>query len=190
MGFVLPDTAFEDKLLLRARQGDQRAISEIYERFFPPVFAFIRIQVEKTDLAEDIASEVFIRLVETIGGRSGPQQNLRGWLFTVARNQIHSHYGKTRRIQMTSLDDDSPLSSEGDLEIETIRSLDVERARQALRQLLPEQREVLIFRFIEALSLEETSTIMGKSVSAVKSLQFRALNALRRLMGEVSLGNL
>lgn len=185
MTFVLPDIATEDRLLARAIKGDQVAISETYEKYFPSIYQFIRLQVGETELAEDIASDVFIKFIDNVGGRSGPRQSLRGWLFQVARNEIYTHYGKIRRFPITALDDWLAAPSEGDLEIQFIHTVDLERARQALRMLAPDQREVLILRFVEALSLEETAGIMGKASGAIKSLQFRAVNTLRQILGEM-----
>jgi RNA polymerase sigma-70 factor (ECF subfamily) len=71
------------------------------------------------------------------------------------------------------------------LEFHFMRTLDARRARQALAQLTGEQQEVLILRFGQALSLHETAAIMGKSANTIKQLQFRAVNALRRVLGEL-----
>ena len=185
MGFVLPDISTENRLLARAQQYDRTALSEIYEAFFPPIYQFVRLKVDDRHLAEDIASDVFTKLIDNMGTRNGPRQSLRGWLFRVARNEIHRHYGKIRQFPTATLDEWLPSSAEGDLELEFIRSVNAERARQALQTLGDDQQEVLILRFGEGLNLQETADIMGKSTSAVKSLQFRAGNALRRILGEM-----
>lgn len=180
---VLPDLPAEDQLLARARQGNQDAIMQIYESYFPPIYQFIRLRVDDADHAEDIASEVFVRFIDAIRKRKAPHTSLRGWLFRVARSLLYQHYGKTRQFTTTALEDWIP-NSDDDLETNFIRSVDVKRTRQALRMLATEQQEVLILRFGQMLSLEETADIMDKSVSAVKSLQFRAVNTLRHLLGE------
>jgi RNA polymerase sigma-70 factor (ECF subfamily) len=184
MGFVLPDFATEDRLLSQANLGDQTAITEIYERYFPAMYQFIRLQVDDSGLAEDIASEVFFKFVDAVGGRSSPRLSLRGWLFRVARNEIYRHYGKIRQFSTSALDDWLSIPSEGDLEVQFIHSVDLERARQALRMLAADQQEVLILRFVEELDLQEVAEIMGRNVGAIKSLQFRAISTLRQILGE------
>ncbi len=184
---VLPDIPAEDRLLARARQGDQQAVMEIYEYYFPPIYQFLRLRVSDAQLAEDIASEVFVKFVKALKGRNAPRKTLRGWLFRVARNELSTHYGKAQKMPTTTLDDWIPASQNTDPEIQVMRSLNVERSRQALRMLAPEQQEVLVLRFGQALSLEETADIMDKSVSAVKSLQFRAVNTLRQIVGDMQL---
>ncbi len=179
---VLPDIPSEDRLLARARQGQQDAIMQIYESYFPPIFQFIRLRVGERALAEDLASEVFVKLVEALQGNNAPRHSLRGWLFRVARNAIHDHYGKSRQLPTTTLDEWLPASPDNDPEVQFMRTLSVERARRAIRMLAAEQQEVLILRFGQMLSLQETADIMGRSTNAVKSLQFRAINTLRSIL--------
>ncbi|MFN8449297.1 MAG: sigma-70 family RNA polymerase sigma factor [Anaerolineae bacterium] len=182
---VLPDIPTEDRLLSDARRGDADAIMQIYEQYFPPVYQFIRLRVEDTALAEDLCSDVFLKLVDALRGGSAPRHSLRGWIFRVARNELHTHFGRIRRFPVTSLEEWTPVPPDDDLEVQIIRSFDLERARRVLRMLNPEQQEVLILRFGQKLDLQATADIMGKSVSAIKSLQFRAVNTLRQLLGEM-----
>lgn len=179
---VLPDIPAEDRLLAQARQGHQDAIMQIYESYFPPIFQFIHLRVGERTLAEDLASEVFVKFVDALRGRNAPRHSLRGWLFRVARNEIHDHFGKTRQLPTTTLDEWLPDSNDNDPEIQFIRSMNADRARHAIRMLAADQQEVLILRFGQMLSLKETADILGKSTSAVKSLQFRAINTLRSIL--------
>jgi len=179
---VLPDIPAEDRLLAQARQGQQDAIMQIYESYFPPVFQFIRLRVGERALAEDLASDVFVKFVDALQGHNAPRHSLRGWLFRVARNEIHDYYGKSRQLPITTLDEWLPDSNDNDPEIQFIRSVNADRARHAIRMLAADQQEVLILRFGQMLSLQETADILGKSTSAVKSLQFRAINTLRSIL--------
>lgn len=192
MRFTLPDLATEDHLLGRAQRGDKGAISAIYESYFASVYQFIRFRVEDTRQAEDIASDVFLKLLDGLQGRNGPRKSLRGWLFRVARNEINAHFGgRKQNLDMldSAFEDWEPIAQSDDaedLETRTIRALDAERARTAIRMLATDQQEVLLLRFSEGLSLEETAEIMGKRVGAIKSLQFRAVETLRNILGKVS----
>ncbi|NWG17012.1 MAG: sigma-70 family RNA polymerase sigma factor [Chloroflexi bacterium] len=182
---VLPDIPAEDRLLAQARQGSQDAMMQIYESYFSPIYNFIRLRVDDQHMAEDLASEVFIKLMSAFRSHTAPHHSLRGWLFRVARNIIHDHYGRARQLTTEALEEWMPESPDNDPEVQFMRALDIERTRHALRTLSAEQQEVLILRFGQMLSLEETADIMGKKVGAVKSLQFRAINALRQAFGEL-----
>ncbi|MEP7285572.1 MAG: sigma-70 family RNA polymerase sigma factor [Chloroflexota bacterium] len=186
MGFVLPDIAIENRLMSQAASGNKTAIEEIYNQYFPSIYRFIRLHIDDEQQAEDIASDVFIKFMDTVGTFRGPHQSLRGWLFKVARNEVNHHYGKIRRFPMTALEEwlQEPDLESDDLETQFIRSVTVERTREALKMLARDQQEVLILRFAEALDLQTTAEVMGKSISAIKSLQFRAVDTLRRILGE------
>ncbi len=183
---VLPDLPAEDRLLAQARQGNQEAIMQIYDSYFGPIYNFIRLRVDDRYMAEDLASEVFVKLINALRSRTAPRHSLRGWLFRVARNAIHDHYGRAKHFTSEALDEWLP-DSDDEPEVAFLRALDVERTRHALRMLAPDQQEVLILRFGQLLSLQETADIMGKNVGAIKSLQFRAVNTLRQIFGELRL---
>lgn len=182
---VLPDIAAEDRLLSRARTGDEEALMLIYENYFPPVYNFIRLRIEDRALAEDLASDVFIKLLQSIRQSQAPRQSLRGWIFKVARNLVYDHYRKERQVTTEALEEWIPNADDEGLEVDYIRSVNLERARRALGRLAPDQQEVLVLRFGQNLNLQETADIMGKSINAIKSLQFRAVQTLRQLLGEI-----
>ena len=179
---ALPDLPDEDRLLAQARRGDRKAIASIYEAFFDPVYQFIRWRVDDTHLAEDLTSDVFIKFLSALQSPNAPRHSLRGWLFRVARNALYDHY--QRPVATGDLDEDLPAPPEEDAEAQLMRTLDVERVQHALRKLATDQQEVLVLRFGQMMNLQDTADSMGKSVSAVKSLQFRAIDTLRRLMSE------
>lgn len=181
---VLPDIPAEDRLLAQARQGNREALMQIYESYFPPIYNFIRLRVDDINLAEDLASDVFVKLVEALRGRNAPNHSLRGWLFRVARNMLSDHYGRGKQFSQQALEEWIPAPSESEPEIQFMNTMNQERARRALHMLAPDQQEVVLLRFGQNLSLQETADIMGRNISAVKSLQFRAISTLRQILGE------
>jgi RNA polymerase sigma-70 factor (ECF subfamily) len=186
---VLPDIAEEDRLLDRARQGDPEALRAIYQSYFAPIFNFIRLRVDDIYEAEDLASEVFVKMLEAFKNRrTAPRHSLRAWLFRVARNALYDRYGRERPFTEIALTDWLPASIDSDAEALAIRSMAAEDARLAVRQLSSDQQEVIVLRFAQMLSLQETADIMGKSLNAVKQLQFRAVNALRRTLSAYEAG--
>jgi len=179
---ILPDFNTEDRLLADARRGDREAVVQIYDLYFTPIYQFIRLRVGDTQVAEDLAADVFMYLVRALRSAAPPRDSLRGWLFKVARNLIAGHYRAERQLNAAELDE--WLADDTDLELEVLASMDaavtIEMTRAALAALAPEQQEVLILRFGQKLDLQATADIMGKSVNAIKQLQFRALASLRK----------
>lgn len=186
---LLPDIPEEDRLLGRARAGEQEAVVRIYESYYPPLYNFIRLRVEDRASAEDLASEVFVKLVKALRGNNAPRSSLRGWLFKVARNLLRDHFGRNQAYTLEALEEWIPESDDPDPELQFMRALDAERARRALRMLPADQQEVLILRFGQLLSIQETADIMGRGVGAIKSLQFRAVSTLRSVLGEMRVAN-
>jgi len=181
---TLPDLAVEDRLLADARNGSHDALHQIFDLYYEPLYQYIRLRVEDALQAEDMASDVFVKLLDSLRTRRAPRQSLRGWLFRVARNAIYDHYGKRKRLMLTDLEEWIP--AEGDEpELQFMQMLDAAQLRTAIRQLTDEQQEVLILRFGQMLSLQETAAIMGKHVNAIKALQFRATNAMRRTLNQM-----
>jgi len=178
------DTEYnDDDLLLRLQQGEQAAVMDTYERYFPQLYPFVRLKVGDPAQAEDIVSDVFVRLLETLGTDRAPRSHLRGWLFRVARNEIAAQTSKRQALPLGDLEDRMP-APEANPETEVMGVFDVQRVRHALRMLTPDHQEVLLLRFGQRLSLKETAQLMGKSVGAVKSLQFRAVTTLRQILIE------
>jgi len=178
---ILPDISTENELLRRARGHDSAALHDIYERYFSPIYQFIRLRLNDTEQAKDLTADVFVDLFVAMKGRHPPRDSLRAWLFRVARNKLADHYGRQRRFPAATLEDWIP-ANEDDPAIAILSNWRLGRIRQVLAQLSAEQQEVLILRFGQGLNLQETADLMDKSLSAIKSLQFRAVERLRALL--------
>ena len=179
---ALPETRRE---LDGLRKLDPQAIATIYDRYFPDVYRYVFYRLGNESLAEDIASDVFVRLLEAVKAKRGPKTNLKGWLLSTASNVIADHLRHVYRRPTEVLSEAMPdLGSS--LTDEVDRRHQADSVRQAYAQLTPEQQNVLALRFGDGCSLEETAAVMQKKVNAVKALQFRALAALQRHIGEVS----
>jgi RNA polymerase sigma-70 factor (ECF subfamily) len=171
----------EVKLIQQAKQGDPAAFAEIYEQCQPAIYRYIFYQVGDAASAEDLTSEVFVRLVDKIDRFTYRGRPLLAWLYTIARNLVTDH---RRRVKLSQ-----PLELEKQLIADTV---DVEetiedklahrRVSAAIARLTEEQRQVILLRFVEGLDNDSTALILGKSVNAVKALQHRALAALRRIL--------
>jgi RNA polymerase sigma-70 factor (ECF subfamily) len=167
------------------RALDPQTIGTVYDRYFPDVYRFVLYRLNDESLAEDIASDVFLRLLEASKKKRGPKKNIKSWLLSTASNVITDYLRRHYRRPMTELPED--LVDETITPIEIFeRNRQGELTKEALQRLTPEQQTVLALRFGQGYSLEETATMMKKKSNAIKALQFRALAALRRNMGEVA----
>lgn len=165
------------------RRLDSQAVAAVYDRYYPEVYRYVRYRLGDETLAEDIASEVFIRLLEAERVRRGPETNLRGWLIGTANHMVTDHLRRRYRRPLEPLDE--ALVSSAPAPAEEVEYREHTRSLQgALTHLTAEQQHVLALRFSQDFSLEETAAVMKKNVNAVKQLQFRALATLIRQMAK------
>lgn len=166
------------------RSLDTKAIGAVYDQYFSEVYRYVLYRVGDQTLAEDIASDVFIRLLEAVQSGRGPQTNLKGWLIGTASHIVTDHMRKKYRRQEEEVSESLPDLQPGPA-TETDQREQGRLLKDAMSKLTDEQQHVLTLRFNQGYSLEETATFMNKNVNAVKALQFRALAALQREIGEV-----
>jgi len=178
-----PGRDAEAQLLERARAWDMEALAEIYDVYSPLLYRYAARLLGDADLAEECVAETFSRFLHALKRGKGPKQHLKAYLFRIAHNWITDRY---RRGKPTLALDETPLRFHGDPdqnpEEEADRLLLQARVRQALFHLTPEQRQVIVLRFLEGWSHKEIAEALGKPVSAVKALQRRGLAALKRVL--------
>lgn len=162
---------------------EPQAIGAVYDRYFPEVYRFVRFRLNDEHLAEDFASDVFVRLLEACRAGHGPQTNLKAWLLATASHIITDHIRRTYRRPEDELPESIPDGAPG-LPANYESTERDRRLKNAMTTLTEEQQYVITLRFNQGYSLEETATLMKKNVNSVKQLQFRALNALNRMLGE------
>ena len=181
---TLPDlsTASLAVLLEQAASGNAHALGEIHDRFYTRLYRYALIRLGDEAVAEDVASEVFLRLLATLRDKRPPHSNLRGWLFGTASHVVADHIRRAPR-QRARISDEQ--RAEVSTEVEAEERLLFASIRAAMRRLTRDQEQVLALRFGSGYSLEETAEIMGKSIGAVKVLQFRATVALREVMSRI-----
>jgi len=164
---------------------DSQVIGAVYDRYFSDVYRYVFYRLNDEQVAEDIASDVFVRLLEAVNKHRGPQTNLKGWLLATASHAVADYLRQAYRRPTEELSEYTPdLASSLTDEIDYREQTDSVRA--AYDQLTPEQQNVLALRFGSGYSLEDTAAIMQKNMNAIKALQFRALLALQRYIGEVN----
>lgn len=168
------------------RSLDPNAVAAIHERYFPELFRYARYRLGDASLAEDLASETLVRMLEAVVSGRGPKTSLRGWLVGTMANLVNDHFRQVYARPTSDLPDhllnDDPDPSDQAAQREQEREL-----RTAMALLTAEQQHVLSLRFGNGYSLEETAVIMGKNPNAIKALQFRAVTALRKQIGESTL---
>ena len=162
---------------------NQQAVGAVYDKYFSEIYRYVLYRIGDPTLAEDIASDVFVRLLESIQSGHAPQTNLKGWLIGTASHVVTDHLRQKYRRPEEEISESVPDRGPS-ITAEVDQREQNRLVNDAYAQLTPEQQNVLALRFGQGYSLEETATFMNKNVNAVKALQFRALAALQREVGE------
>jgi RNA polymerase sigma-70 factor (ECF subfamily) len=173
-----------DDLFEQAKKLDPQALGSLHDQLYPVIFRYVTYRLQDDQLCEDITSEVFVRLIDALHHKDHKIKDVRAWVIGVASNLINDHFRQKYRRKVENLEDHADLPDHQSTEGSVDRSLTMSEIRWAMTRLTPDQQHVLALRFSQDLSLEETAGIIGKSVNAVKVLQFRALAAMRRQLEE------
>ena len=171
----------EARLIDSAKLGDKRAIGELYRRHVDMIYRYTYARVQNAEVAEDLTAQVFLKALEGLPSYKSTGVPFRAWLYRIAHARTVDHWRQQQRRQEVELLDSLPAKDPGPADIVDARS-QWDMVVDLLAQLTDEQRDVVILRFIEGMSLAEVAVTMDKTVGAVKALQHRALTALARLM--------
>ena len=168
-----------------ARGGDKEAFGLLYDHYQPSVYRFLYHRTRSATLAEDLTADTFFRALRSMNGFRWQGRDFGAWLMTIARNLTTDHY-KAGRTRLESTTEDMSVHDERTEgpEAEVLARLTNEVLLEALTKLPNEQRECLIMRFLQGLSIAETAQALGRSDGAIKQLQLRGVRNLAKLMPE------
>jgi RNA polymerase sigma-70 factor (ECF subfamily) len=159
------------------------SVEDLFEKHYDAVYRYLYYRVGDRATAEDLASEVFLRLIGALPGYKAGPVSVRAWVFQIARNLAIDHFRRASLRQDLRLLENIP--AEGNDPQENLElGLTITKLSNALALLPENQREVVILRFVVALPLAEVAIMLHKSEDAVKGLQRRALSALREILTE------
>lgn len=174
--------ALHHDIIRRAQAADPSALAAIYERYAPGIFRYIYYRVGDVDLAHDIQSEVFLRMLEGIERYEDRGWSIGSWLYRIAHARTVDSLRHRDRHPVTSLEEWDATAEGPDSSLEGSHRQG--SLRRAMGRLCDAQRRVLLLRHIYGLSLDETARQMGRTVGSVKALQHRAHERVAKLMAE------
>jgi RNA polymerase sigma-70 factor (ECF subfamily) len=174
--------------LVAARQREPAAVTRIYTVYAPALLRFFMAELRNREDAQELTGNVFVSAIEGLPRFRGPVEALGGWLFRIARNDLYDHRRKQARSPRSAplddhLDEAAVAAGADDPEELAIERLEGSRVMAALRELSPDQREVLLLRMAARLTAPEVAAVLRKTPGAVKSLQHRGLTSLARALG-------
>ncbi|MCC5480103.1 ECF subfamily RNA polymerase sigma factor, BldN family [Streptomyces sp. NPDC059680] len=177
------DSARMMDLVERAQAGEAEAFGRLYDQYSDTVYRYIYYRVGGRATAEDLTSETFLRALRRIGTFTWQGRDFGAWLVTIARNLVADHFKSSRfRLEVTTGEMLDANEVERSPEDSVLESLSNAALLDAVRRLNPQQQECVTLRFLQGLSVAETARVMGKNEGAIKTLQYRAVRTLARLL--------
>jgi RNA polymerase sigma-70 factor (ECF subfamily) len=171
----------DQKLLQCARRFEKGALAEIYNTFSPVIYRYAMRLLGDVDLAEECVAETFSRFLIALKNGKGPSEYLRAYLYRVAHNWITDHYRHKVTLALP-LDPELCFDNEEEPSQLFIHGANQQRVRAALELLTPDQRQVIALKYLEEFDNKDIARMLNKPVGAVKALQHRAIQSLRRIV--------
>ena len=175
-----PGSAEIRALVERGQRGDRAALEELYLIHFDRIYSYLHMTVGNRHDAEDLTTQTFMRMLESIGRFRFQQAPFSAWLFRIAHNLSMDHFRANRRWQPEEDVPEPHGSEERSAEDAAFHSIGRQSMLDLIDSLSHEQQQVLTLKFVFSFSNAEAATILGKTEGAVKSLQHRALVSLQK----------
>ena len=167
-------------LVERAQLGDRSALEELYLIHFDRIYSYLHMSVGSRHDAEDLTTQTFVKMLESIGRFRWRSVPFSAWLFRIAHNLAMDHFRARRRWQPEEKIPEPAGAEENSAEEQALASIGDASLLELITRLSPEQREVLTLKFVFRFSNGEAAAILDKTEGAVKSLQHRALASLHK----------
>src|SRR2546423_1673172 len=167
-------------LVERGQKGDRDALEELYLIYFDRIYSYLHMSVGNRHDAEDLTTQTFLKMLESIGKFRFQAAPFSAWLFRIAHNLAMDHFRAARRWQPEEEVPEPQGSEEVSAEEEALQAIGQKSMLELIEGLSPEQQQVLTLKFVFNFGNGEAATILGKTEGAVKSLQHRALASLQK----------
>src|SRR5246500_3837220 len=168
------------RLVERAQHGDREALEELYLLHFDRIYSYLHMSVGTRHDAEDLTTQTFLKMLESIGRFRWGTAPISAWLFRIAHNLAMDHFRASRRWQPEEEVPEPEVDESTSAETGALEAIGRRSMMELIDDLSSEQQQVLTLKFVFNFSNGEAATILGKSEGAVKSLQHRALASLQK----------
>jgi RNA polymerase sigma-70 factor (ECF subfamily) len=172
------------KLVDAAKGGDRSALEELYLIHFDRIYSYLHVTVGNRHDAEDLTTQTFLKMLESIGRFRWGSAPFSAWLFRIAHNLAMDHFRAARRWQPEEEVPEPEPDESTSAEAGALQAIGRKSMLALIDDLSGEQQQVLTLKFVFGFSNGEAATILGKTEGAVKSLQHRALVTLHKKLEE------
>jgi RNA polymerase sigma-70 factor (ECF subfamily) len=175
-----PSRVEMEQLVARAQEGDREALEELYLLHFDRIYSYLHMTVGNRHDAEDLTTQTFLKMLESITKFEWRSAPFSAWLFRIAHNLAIDHFRATSRWQPEEEVPEPAGSHETSAEEQAFAAIGSQSMLDMIDSLSPEQRQVLVLKFVFDFSNADAATVLEKTEGAIKSLQHRALISLQK----------
>jgi RNA polymerase sigma-70 factor, ECF subfamily len=172
------------KLVDRAQQGDRAALEDLYLIHFDRIYSYLHVSVGNRHDAEDLTTQTFLKMLESIGRFRWQSAPFSAWLFRIAHNLAMDHFRARKRVQPEEEVPEPSGSEEPSAELEAMQAIGRQSMIELIDKLSPEQQQVLTLKFVFNFPNADVAKILDKTEGAIKSLQHRALASLQKQLAQ------
>ncbi|OGO29262.1 MAG: hypothetical protein A2136_10810 [Chloroflexi bacterium RBG_16_54_11] len=165
----------------RARRFEAQALEEIFDRYSPGIYRYAFRLLGDAEMASECMAETFSRFLNALRQDSGPDDYLQAYLYRIAHNWITDFY-RRRVPPAMPLENDIPANPADEPHHLVAAELEKQQLRTALSLLTPDQRQVIVLKYLEECENKTIARVLQKPVGAIKALQHRAIESLRRIL--------
>jgi RNA polymerase sigma-70 factor (ECF subfamily) len=170
-------TLVERILILRCQTGDREALAELIDRYHRPLRYFIGHLSENAEMTEDVFQDTWLSVIRKIHSLRNAD-SFPTWLYRIARNKVYEHL----RGKKPSAEFNENIAVPDELQNGAFSAEDAALIHTSLKELPPDQREVLVLRFLEQMSYQQVAEVLDCNLNTVKSRIHYAKIALKRIM--------
>lgn len=155
----------------------------LYAAYGDKIRAYIQSRVRNRHDAEDLFSNVFVKITEHIGGYDPSKAAYSTWVYTITQNTVRDHFRRSMGRQDAELNDELPIPDlQADVEDKVLQAETLDKLASALEKLPQRERDIIILRYYKGLSPKEIAEIMGISYANARYLQSVTLKKMRELL--------
>jgi len=161
----------------------RKIFGKIYDRYIDRIYRFIFLKVSSQEIAQDLTSETFLRGWESF--KNGNKiENPQAFLYKIARNLVTDHYREKGKAQIISAEYVKITDPRTNLEEKALLESDFDNVRTALVSLKEEYQDIIIWYYLDDLSISEIAKMLDKSEGATRVMLYRALKTLRAVINK------
>lgn len=167
-----------------AQGGDQDAFARLWREFQPGLLRYLRLKA--MPVAEDLAADIWLRVLRALPTFEGDEQGFRGWLYTTARNRLTDWYRNgERRPDLIGYSSLVIMPAVNNVEEEAAEHSSTDRAVALIAELPPDQAEAVMLRIVAGMDVARVAEIMDRSPGSVRVLCHRGLRRLEQRLLEL-----